>query len=404
MTQSERLKEQVRSNPDTRQAVADRIATDPKTRQATIDRLQSDPAARASVRASASGAPTTRAQGQARVAASGHDVRTQLPAHARPVRVNHRHHSHHHYRYRRPYRNYYWTGSWWYRPYYYGGYVYYEQVAAPVGGEVDDLPVEDGEIVTIEGEQYWLYQDAYYSKTDDGYVVVDPHGTAADEEDPLELEDSQALQVLRDMSTYLDQQPAFQIDSIETHDDIQESGERVQLSNERHLFVTKPNMARAQTQGDGVDRQFWYDGKQVTIYSKLLKTYATVTAPNTLPEMVMSMTGDYGLPFPLADVLYADVFYALSADLITADYVGLHRVGAVVCDHLAFSQEAIDWQIWVEKSAQPVPRKIQITYKLEPGAPVYTMEVTGWNPITEAPSAYRFTPPKDAIEIVMAPL
>jgi hypothetical protein len=253
-----------------------------------------------------------------------------------------------------------------------------------------------------------FYDDAYYSKTNDSYVVVDPDAPAAGSEDAagagLALDESRPLQVLREMSSYLDKLAAFQIDSVETHDDLQESGERVQLSNERRLFITKPNMVRAYTQGDGVDRQFWYDGKQVTIYSKLLNTYATVPAPNTLPEMVMSMTGDYGLPFPLADVLYADLFYALSSDLITADYVGRHKVGAVECDHLAFSQETIDWQIWVEKSGTPVPRKIQITYKLEPGAPVYTMEVANWSQITEKPDAYRFVIPKDAIEIEMEPL
>jgi hypothetical protein len=363
--------------------------------------VASSPASRSAMHTSLSGSSTTRAQAQARVAASGRDVVTTLPVRTQPIRVPH--HRHHHYR--RPYSNYYWTGSWWYRPYYYSGYVYYEQVPAPVGGEVEALPEGEGEIVVIEGEEYLLYEDAYYTKTDDGYVVADPYGTvAAAEAGGLDLENSQPLQVLRAMSTYLETMPAFNVEATETHDSVEKSGERVQRSNQRRLFVTKPNMARSETTGDGVSRQLWYDGKQVTIYSKGHNSFATVDAPNTLPEMVMSMTGDYGLPFPLADVLYTDLFYALSAELMTADYVGLHKVGDVVCDHLAFSQETIDWQIWVEKSAQPIPRKIQITYKLEPGAPVYTMEVSAWSPLKEQPSAYRFTPPKDAIEIEMEPL
>jgi hypothetical protein len=51
----------------------------------------------------------------------------------------------------------------------------------------------------------------------------------------------------------------------------------------------------------------------------------------------------------------------------------------VSCHHLAFSQETIDWQIWIEDGPRPVPRKLVITYKTEPGSPQYVARLSGWN-------------------------
>ena len=48
------------------------------------------------------------------------------------------------------------------------------------------------------------------------------------------------------------------------------------------------------------------------------------------------------------------------------------------CHHLAFAQEHVDWQVWIEDGAQPLVRKFVITYKDEPGAPQYTAIFFDW--------------------------
>ena len=56
--------------------------------------------------------------------------------------------------------------------------------------------------------------------------------------------------------------------------------------------------------------------------------------------------------------------------------VGARPVNGTACHHLAFSQEAIDWQIWIEDGPMPLPRRLVLTYKDEPGAPQYRAEFT----------------------------
>jgi hypothetical protein len=41
--------------------------------------------------------------------------------------------------------------------------------------------------------------------------------------------------------------------------------------------------------------------------------------------------------------------------------VGTGWVGDVECDHLAFHQGDVDWQLWVERGARPLPRRIAVT-------------------------------------------
>ncbi len=407
VSQSNPTRQQIITDPAARRSASQRLANDPRARQNTINQLQTDPAARAAARAATTGVSSTRAQAHTSLNASGVATKTTLPAHTRPVRINH-HNRHHRYRYHRPYRTYYWTGRWWYRPYYYGGYVYYEEIPAPVGGEIDELPEDEFEIVVIDGKEYYKYNGAFYVKSDSGFEVVDPYADPelAENEDvqPLDIENSQALKVLDKMSKYTESIKGLYLSTEETHDNISETGERYQLNNTRRIFATKPNMIRTLTNGDGINQQFWYNKNKVTIYSEALKSYSTVDAPDTLPEMVSAMSSKYGLSFPLADIMLSDIYYALSSGVLSAEYVGQHRVANATCDHLAFSQESIDWQLWVEASTTPILRKIQISYKLEPGIPIYTMEVVSWAAISEKSGAYDFVPPKDAVEIEMKPL
>ena len=83
-----------------------------------------------------------------------------------------------------------------------------------------------------------------------------------------------------------------------------------------------------------------------------------------------------------------------SSDGITAAMdVGPSDVGGTTCEHYAFRQEEIDWQIWIQMGDHPLPRKLVITTKTDEARPQHTAVYT-WN---LAPSyndpAFEFDPP-----------
>ena len=90
----------------------------------------------------------------------------------------------------------------------------------------------------------------------------------------------------------------------------------------------------------------------------------------------------------------------LLANVVTGEYVGEHHVGATKCHHLAFRQDVIDWQIWIDTGAIPLPRKLVITYKTEPLAPQFTSVYSKWVfPTTFADETFQFVPPANAKRI-----
>src|SRR5688500_14400635 len=79
------------------------------------------------------------------------------------------------------------------------------------------------------------------------------------------------------------------------------------------------------------------------------------------------------------------------------------RAGSGVdCHHLAIRQADVDWQVWVENSQTPVPRKLVITTKTEPTEPQY-MATLDWEFAPRMDdSLFAFTPPATAARIVFA--
>jgi hypothetical protein len=75
----------------------------------------------------------------------------------------------------------------------------------------------------------------------------------------------------------------------------------------------------------------------------------------------------------------------------------------VPCNHLAFVDKNVDWQIWIEDGQRKVPRKIVLTYKKIPGSPQFIAILKDW--IFDQPfSHFLFKPdiPKYARETEMS--
>ena len=65
-----------------------------------------------------------------------------------------------------------------------------------------------------------------------------------------------------------------------------------------------------------------------------------------------------------------------------------------------FRQKDVDWQLWVEAGANPIPRKLVITSKAVGGEPQYTLVIKDWR--TDVPAddaAFVFNAPSGAQKV-----
>jgi hypothetical protein len=216
---------------------------------------------------------------------------------------------------------------------------------------------------------------------------------------PRQVE-ARADALMKEMSAFLAKQPRFALEAEETLDEVYAGAPRIQLTNVRRAAIQRPSRFASDASGDTLNRSSWYDGKTITALEKEENTYLTVEMPGTIDAVLDKLADEYGIVVPLSDILYSDPYATLMAGVVYGEYRGIHLAAGVPCHHLAFSQEDIDWQIWIDAGAQPLPRKIVITYAEEPGAPQYTAVIKRWSldpKFTE--ELFHFVPPEGATSI-----
>ena len=214
--------------------------------------------------------------------------------------------------------------------------------------------------------------------------------------------DPKATEQLRKMSEYLARQQEFVFQAHATTQVIMKTGEKVDLDIENQVAVRRPNMLRSERTG-AANAALYYDGRQVTFYSRQDNAYAATAAPPTLDQMIDFARDKLGLEAPGADLLYGNPYEVLMEDVIAATYLGKAVIRDVTCHHLVFRGRETDWQIWIGDGAQPLPVKWVVTSKKLKGSPEFRVELSRWNltPKLDA-SAFQLTPPKGARRVEFA--
>jgi hypothetical protein len=205
------------------------------------------------------------------------------------------------------------------------------------------------------------------------------------------------------MSDYLRALPMYSVRAETTTDEVLLAGPKVQFAGVIEGTFKAPDRLWMRTLRDqSEDQQFFYDGTTLSLWVEAKKVWASVPAPGTVGETIALVESKYDVTFPLGDLLALAVRSELLKDVKAGIVVGTGRVAGVECDHLAFHQDGIDWQLWIEKGARPLPRKMVITTLGEPSQPQHT-EVLTWDlaPKIEAVT-FTFTPPEGAQRIVIA--
>ena len=106
--------------------------------------------------------------------------------------------------------------------------------------------------------------------------------------------------------------------------------------------------------------------------------YATEQVPGDLDAAIDDVLDRLEINVPLANLFYADPYATLIGTAHWGRQVGLHQVRGVECIHLAFVADGLDWQIWIDAGKQPLPRKLVVDYRDQPGSPSYSATLTSW--------------------------
>lgn len=199
--------------------------------------------------------------------------------------------------------------------------------------------------------------------------------------EPLSPEAARAKgdELLRAMSQSLSSTQSFSYTADERREVAGAGETKTERRFTRQVAVRRPNAVTATDKGDTRDVQVWYDGKQVTLVGHKDKIWARGPMPATIDEALDFLSAEYAIQLPTADLLYSNPYDALMTPDTTGGWVDQQQVGALMCDHLAYSQPVVDWEIWLSQDKR-LPCQAKITYKTEPGKPVTVVTFSNWNP------------------------
>ena len=191
--------------------------------------------------------------------------------------------------------------------------------------------------------------------------------------------DVDASRILQSMSSHMTASTAFTVDYDVESEIIDRNGQKLQFNSSGTVAVQRPGKLYAHRTGAVADAEIYFNGKTVTLFGKKMNAYVQIDSPGTIDQAIDAVRGETGLDMAGADLLYSDPQAGLLTDVESGAYLGTEVVSGIECDHLAFRARQVDWQIWVQSGAAPVPMKYVITSKWLTGAPQYSVRLYNWN-------------------------
>ena len=219
--------------------------------------------------------------------------------------------------------------------------------------------------------------------------------------------DPDALALLRKSTDYLAATKQFSLVTDTTIEVVPADGQKLQFGQRIAATVQRPNKMRAERIGDLISQTFYYDGQSLIVNLPEYKFFAKAAVPATLDGMLDTARDKFNVIAPGADFIYSNAYERLTDGLTSAFVVGKAVVNGAPCDHIAFRNAEVNWQVWIQEGAMPVPRKFIVTSKKMPQSPQFTSVMSNWQTSPKVSAAtFSFVPPKGARQIdfkTMAP-
>jgi hypothetical protein len=232
-----------------------------------------------------------------------------------------------------------------------------------------------------------------------GAVVALLFGTILIPAAHAQTQDDAAKKLLKTMSDYVASQKNVSIAYDSDIEVITADLQKIQFTSSGQLQISRPDKVHASRTGGYTDVEFFFDGKTFTFYGKDLNAFAQAQSGGSIDQVVGRLRDEYLVEAPGADLLLSNVYDKLIEDVIDAKHIGLGVIDGVECEHLAFRNLDVDWQVWIEVGARPIPRKYVITSKAVTGGPQYTLRIKDWKTDAAPADAFAFKPPSGAKKV-----
>ena len=142
--------------------------------------------------------------------------------------------------------------------------------------------------------------------------------------------------------------------------------------------IQRPDHLAIDYKSDLGAKTLWYNGKTLTIYDPAHRVYGSMSAAASIDAMFKQVADEKNLSIPAEGLDFNNECGRAYRDIKRGKFIGINDVDGRDCVHLGFIQQDADWQLWVDHSGKPLPRKIVITDKKLPSQPQWSAIFSNW--------------------------
>jgi hypothetical protein len=220
-----------------------------------------------------------------------------------------------------------------------------------------------------------------------------------------QADEAAARSLVKAMSDYMAAQSAISFSFDTDLQIVTKDKQKLDLASSGTVTLHRPDKLRVTRHGGFADAEAVFDGKTLSLLGKNANLYGQVDIPGSIDHLIDELRDKYDRPVPGADLLGSNLNDELMPPVIDVKDLGSGVIGGVECDHLAFRNEDVDWQIWIAQGDHPYPCRYVITSKLLDGAPQYSVQIRDWKTGNQvAPEDFRFNNPTNARKIELKDL
>ncbi|SDR26083.1 DUF2092 domain-containing protein [Pseudovibrio sp. Tun.PSC04-5.I4] len=146
---------------------------------------------------------------------------------------------------------------------------------------------------------------------------------------------------------------------------------------------------------DGKSELYLDDGI-ITYFDETRNIYTQGDFTGTVAALIGVLRSDFQLTLPGIDLVNPELNMVLDELATRSLYVGREVLPEGTAHHLAFFNDAVDWQLWVYEETG-YPGYLIVTYKELEGLPQTHLSYRGWNLDPQFhPEDFKFKPPEGA--------
>ena len=196
---------------------------------------------------------------------------------------------------------------------------------------------------------------------------------------PAPIVEKYALERLKQMSEKLASSKAFTFHASSFIEVPAVTGQFLTLFTESDIALQRPNKLRVDVSGDVPGFQLYFDGAKLSAFDPQKNLHSVSDPLATIDRMLDFVLTKAQINFPSADFMYSNPYAVMTKNLTHAIVVGPSMVNGVPCEHFAYMEPGLNWEIWIENGPRALPLRLAMTYKKASNFPRFMVEYKDWN-------------------------